>query len=77
MQKEQFQSLIKFFLLHRGKIIGGLIGFIFGILFLLAGFWKTLVILFCTLIGLIIGSRWDINDDIKHLLDRILPPQLK
>ena len=75
MGKEDiYYEFLKFFRENRGKTIGGLIGFIAGILFLIIGFFKTLLIILCTLIGFYLGSRWDIEGDIRKILNKILPP---
>jgi uncharacterized membrane protein len=54
-------KLLEFFWQNKGKIIGGIVGLIFGILFLTIGFLKTLVIVICTVIGYIIGHNFDIK----------------
>lgn len=75
MKREEFyEELLKMFKKDKGKIIGALIGLLAGILFLLIGFFKTLLIIICTLIGLYLGSRWDVEGDIKKILHKILPP---
>ena len=75
MKKEEFyEKILNMFREDKGKIIGALVGFLAGILFLLIGFFKTLLIIICTLIGLYLGSRWDIEGDVKKILDKILPP---
>ncbi|MFI5359527.1 MAG: DUF2273 domain-containing protein [Halanaerobiales bacterium] len=62
---------------NKGKVYGTLIGFLSSIFILLIGFWRTLLILLLTVIGYIIGSRWDQEGDFRKLLDRLLPPQFK
>lgn len=74
---EFLNDLMKVILIHKGKIAGGIIGFIFGILFLVIGFLKTVLIIICTVIGCYIGSTWDTDRDLRRLIDKILPPQLK
>ena len=75
-KKDFYEDFMIFFREHKGKIIGGLSGFLAGILFLIIGFFKTLLLIICTLIGYYLGSRWDIEGDIKKLLNKILPPGL-
>ncbi len=72
--KEEF---VKYFFTYRKKILGSLIGFLFGILFLILGFFKTFVILICTLIGYIIGSRWSVEEDLRKLIERLIPNRFK
>ena len=76
-KSDLWQKLIKYILTNKGKVIGSIIGFIFGILFLIIGFFKTLLVFLCTLIGYFIGSRIDIDGNLKKLLDKILPPIFK
>ena len=73
-KNELYEEFLKIFKNSKGKIIGALIGFLAGILFLLIGFFKTLLLIICTVIGLYLGSRWDIEGDIKRILNKILPP---
>ena len=78
MDKEALkQELLLFISENRGKIIGGIIGFIFGVFFLVFGFLRTLVLLICTVVGLYLGARWDIDGSLQKLIDKILPPQLR
>ncbi len=60
--------------LHRGKIIGLLLGFFMAILFIMFGFFRTLFILICMTVGYLIGKRIDEQEDIIEVLDRLLPP---
>ncbi|MFW5980149.1 MAG: DUF2273 domain-containing protein [Halanaerobiales bacterium] len=78
MFKEKFlKDFYNLFKENKGKTLGALIGFFFGVLILLIGFFKTLILIICTLIGYYLGSRWDLEGDLKKLLNRILPPQLR
>ncbi|MEJ6950089.1 DUF2273 domain-containing protein [Natronospora cellulosivora (SeqCode)] len=75
MDKTVLLQLYELFKYNKGKILGALLGFIFGLLLLFIGLWRTLVVFFCTIAGYYIGSRWDIEGNFKKLLDRILPPK--
>ena len=78
MKKSDFFSgLVRLFFLHPGKAAGGILGLILGILFLVIGFWRTLLLAFCTLIGYLVGMLYDANFDFEKLFDKILPPGLK
>ncbi|MHB1485389.1 MAG: DUF2273 domain-containing protein [Saccharofermentanales bacterium] len=56
-------------------VIGGSLGFVLGLFLILFGFWKTLFVFFLTGAGYYIGKKFFNNkDDLKDLLDRILPP---
>lgn len=78
MRKENLhEEFIDFLILNKGKVIGAILGFIFGIIFLTVGFFKTILILVCTFIGILIGSKWDINGNLRTILNKILPQQFK
>ncbi|MFW6287712.1 MAG: DUF2273 domain-containing protein [bacterium] len=77
MDSNIWHQLTEIFTYNKGKIIGALIGFVFGLLVLIIGFWKTLLVLFCTVLGYYIGSRWDLEGDFRKILDKLLPPQYK
>ncbi|MCL2817471.1 MAG: DUF2273 domain-containing protein [Clostridiales bacterium] len=55
---------------HRGKIIGVLVALFFGIIVLSFGFWKTLFLLACILVGLFIGYHIDAKINIKETLGK-------
>jgi len=63
----------QFFLENRGKVIGVSAGVFFGILFLLVGFFKTLVFGIFVAIGFYFGNKFDNQEDLAEILDRILP----
>lgn len=44
---------------HRGKALGVLIGLIAAILFINYGFWRTLFIMLCIVVGYFIGKKVD------------------
>ena len=50
---------------HTGKIIGTISGFIIGLLIVILGFWKALVLSLFTAFGFWLGKR---QDDHKNLL---------
>lgn len=59
---------------HGGKIAGASLGFVFGILVILFGFFQTLFVTICAVAGFIIGKRIDQKEDLMEVLDKILPP---
>lgn len=59
---------------HRGKILGGIFGLIIGIIIIAMGFLKALFVILCTLVGYYIGKSIDNKEDIRDILDKILPP---
>lgn len=44
---------------HRGKLLGILGGLVIGLLIIVFGFWKTIFIVLCILIGYFLGRRFD------------------
>lgn len=55
---------------HPGKLMGTVLGFLLGLLVVLLGFWKTLVLFLFVLIGFILGKRQDDHKKIFDWLDR-------
>jgi len=55
---------------HRGALVGALTGLVVGLLFLVLGFWKTMLIIILVGLGYVIGGRYDQGDQFKNLLDR-------
>ncbi len=49
---------------HRAAMAGTILGLVLGFAVLLFGFWKTLFVLLCGIIGMFIGSRLDRGDDL-------------
>lgn len=47
---------------HRGKTIGILLGLVASILFIAYGFWRTLFIILCIVLGYYIGKKFDQNE---------------
>lgn len=73
--------VIDLFESHRTRKIGFITGLITGGAILILGFFNTLFILLCGVIGLFVGSRFDSKDDlvekILHKLDEILPENIQ
>lgn len=59
---------------HSGKLLGVLLGFLFGILVITFGFFRTLFVAFCVVAGYVVGKRIDQKEDIMEILDKLLPP---
>ncbi|MGD9678022.1 MAG: DUF2273 domain-containing protein [Vulcanibacillus sp.] len=58
---------------HPGMLIGISVGLVLGFIFLLVGFWKTIIFLAFVLIGLYIGKRFDSDESFKEILQEFLP----
>jgi uncharacterized membrane protein len=50
---------------HRGKTIGILLGLVASILFISYGFWRTIFIAVCIVVGYLIGKKLDENADLE------------
>jgi uncharacterized membrane protein len=59
---------------HSGKLLGVLFGFMFGILVITFGFFRTLFVVLCVIAGYVVGKRIDQKEDIMEILDKLLPP---
>lgn len=57
---------------HRGKLIGLLIGLLFAYLVIAHGFLTTLFVTLCLFIGFTIGKRFDDNQSLRGVIERIL-----
>lgn len=62
---------------HKGKVIGVTAGLFFGIIYLLVGFWDTIVFIVFVSTGLYFGKKFDNREDLLEILDRILPGKFK
>ena len=57
MIKDIFISILYWINNNKKRFFGGLIGFVLSVLILTIGFFKTLFIVLCTLIGYLLGSK--------------------
>ncbi|MFF0826930.1 DUF2273 domain-containing protein [Brevibacillus sp. NPDC003359] len=62
---------------HKGKLMGILAGLFFGIIYLLVGFWDTLVCVVFVGTGYYIGRKLDHKEDLREILDKILPGKFR
>jgi len=67
------QELKELLYANIGKVFGVIIGVIIGILYLLVGFFKTIIFVIVVAIGYFIGTRIDNNENIRDLIERFLP----
>ena len=56
---------------HRGKVTGAILGWCFGVLVLIIGFWNTMFLVFCLFIGAFLGTKFDSEEDFKKGIDQI------
>ncbi|SEN22556.1 DUF2273 domain-containing protein [Lihuaxuella thermophila] len=69
MDRKLFESI---WLQYGGRILGTLIGFVLGLIYLFAGFWKTLFFAILVGLGFFIGKQLDHKEDFKQIIDLIL-----
>ena len=66
---------------YRTRKIGFILGMITGIAILMFGFFNTMFVVLCGLIGLFVGSRFDGKDDLVEKLirklDEMLPERIQ
>lgn len=62
---------------HRGKLMGTILGVVLGAAIMIFGFFQTVFILFCGLIGLFVGKKVDDHEDFKQFVERIIPMNFK
>lgn len=58
---------------HRGKLLGTLFGFWLGVLFLMVGFWRMLIVALLIMCGYYFGKKVDEKEPLRDVLTRILP----
>lgn len=77
MIKDIFISIIYWINNNKKRFFGGLIGFVLSVLILTIGFFKTLFIVLCTVIGYLLGNKSYTKKELLEMLERILPPGLR
>jgi uncharacterized membrane protein len=64
--------LMEIFITHKGKVIGVLLGLVFGLFTIIFSFWKAIFISICIIIGFYLGKRVDENEEFKSLIRKFL-----
>ncbi len=72
-QDDFYENFWDFFRKNKKEIIGALIGLLISILLLYIGVLRTVIIVIFTLAGFLIGSRDDLEEDFKNLIEKLLP----
>ncbi|MCK5128854.1 MAG: DUF2273 domain-containing protein [Clostridiales bacterium] len=70
--KEKFLKLLEDISPYKFRIIGFITGLIIAILLLTIGFFKTLLVVICITIGLVLGYFFDDKVDFGSVVDKIL-----
>ena len=71
------EEISQFVYINRRKIAGAILGLIIGLLILIIGFFKTLLLCLTTLLGYYLGSRWHFEEDFKDFIFKIIPERFK
>jgi uncharacterized membrane protein len=72
---EDLKAVLKSLGSYQGRILGGVVGFIAGLLWAFLGFGRALAFTLCILVGYFIGKRIDNKESLKDLISRMLPPK--
>lgn len=64
------RSIEEFFNRHRGKVVGVILGLLFGLSLVTWGLLKTVFVALCVVLGYLIGKRLDDHFDFRSILDR-------
>ena len=59
--------------LHWRSVLGAVIGLIIALLFMIIGFWRTLLLVICVGMGWWVGRQLEDKERFARLLDRFLP----
>lgn len=61
-----FEKMILYLITeHRGKVIGIILGLLASILFINYGFWRSIFVIICILLGYFIGKKIDDNTNLE------------
>jgi hypothetical protein len=72
---EDLKALLKSMVSYQGRILGGIIGFMAGLLWAFMGFGRALAFVLCILLGYFVGKRIDQKESLKDMISRMLPPK--
>jgi uncharacterized membrane protein len=68
--KENLPKIARF----KGRILGSLVGFITGLLWVFFGFWRALAFILCVMIGFYLGKKIDQQGSLRDIINKVLPP---
>lgn len=71
---DRWNRLTEFLISYKGRILGGIVGFICGLIVITIGWIQALFFLFCLGTGYYIGKLVDGKNSIRQILEKILPP---
>lgn len=75
MNDESWRSFLDFFVSHRGRIIGIVIGLVVSFLIISLGFWRAVFICLAMGLGYYLGNRRDKSEGWAEIFRHVLPPR--
>ena len=72
---EDFKAFLKDLVEYQGRILGGLIGLMAGLIWAFMGFKRAFAFVFCIAAGYFVGKRIDRKESLKDIISRVLPPK--
>ncbi|HYH04672.1 MAG TPA: DUF2273 domain-containing protein [Bacillota bacterium] len=72
---EDFRAFLKDLVEYQGRILGGLIGLMAGLIWAFMGFWRAFAFVLCIAVGYFVGKRIDRKESLKDIISRVLPPK--
>ncbi len=70
MGSEKINLLFDFLVRNWGKVIGGLLGLVLGLLFIKYGFWHTVLLILIVTLGVYAGGKLLDNGNLQDFIDR-------
>lgn len=59
---------------YKGRIIGSLVGFFAGTLWVFLGFWRAMAFILCIVAGYYLGKKVDQRFSVREFLNKVFPP---
>lgn len=59
---------------YKGRLIGGSVGFVAGLLWAFLGFWRAVAFVVCVTVGYYLGKKIDKRGSLREILSKVLPP---
>jgi uncharacterized membrane protein len=67
------KELRQFLVAHWGKVVGGLTGLLIGLTIIIFGFWRSLLLFTCIILGIYLGRLFDRHEGLQNVLQRFWP----
>lgn len=72
--EEFLREYLSKFLNYKGRLFGGMLGFVAGLLWAFLGFWRALAFVLCVTVGYFLGKKIDQRGSLREILSKVLPP---